>query len=80
MTTEKIKTAAAATTEILHHLSDAYELLEKFFGRVVNGYGVFSDPSLKCTAIREIAKSVNAANDLAKSASWPSPSDYAEEE
>ncbi len=73
----KIAEAAAATDAVQREVGRALERLNSGFnGRIVNGYGVYSDPSRQRTDLRAALEALTAALAVIDRTSWPTPRDY----
>ncbi|TQN59184.1 hypothetical protein FLX27_23725 [Agrobacterium tumefaciens] len=72
-----IEEAAAATSTIQEHVSSALEQLQGGFnGRIVNGFGVYADPSNRRYDRIEARKAIDAALTVMKETKWPTESEY----
>lgn len=74
---EKLRTAAAATDRVQDHVAEALETLNgNFKGRIVNGFGVYSDPDQQLSAMRSARDKLDAALRIHGTTKWPSTADY----
>ncbi|NSZ61137.1 hypothetical protein FY133_24205 (plasmid) [Agrobacterium tumefaciens] len=72
-----IEEAAAATNSILEHVSSALERLQGGFnGRIVNGFGIYADPSNRHYDLIEARKAIDAALAVMKATKWPTEAEY----
>ncbi|MGP2494391.1 MULTISPECIES: hypothetical protein [Hyphomicrobiales] len=72
-----ITKAANATDQIQDHVSVAIDRLQHGFnGRIVNGYGIYSDPSMRRSDLVEAQKAIEAALSVMRSTDWPSNAEY----
>lgn len=72
-----ITKAADATDQIQDHVGVAIDRLQLGFnGRIVNGYGIYSDPSMRRSDLIEAQKAVEAALSVMRSTAWPSNAEY----
>jgi hypothetical protein len=76
----KISKAEAATDRVLSLVCTALEQLHRFEGRIVNGHGVFSDPSQKRQSLRAASRAIEEALAEMDKAQWPTPTDYSDAE
>lgn len=74
----KIDFAAAATDRVLDMIGKARAMLDMFEGRILNGHGVFSDPSQLRSALGQATKSLSEASEVMTATSWPTRQDYEE--
>lgn len=72
-----ITKAADATDQIQDHVDVAIDRLRGFNGRIVNGYGIYSDPSMRRSDLVEAQKAIEAALSVMRSTDWPSNAEYA---
>lgn len=80
MITSKIQRAAATTEQILGDAAAATAALKQLSGRIVNGWGVFTDPQRQVAALREAHAAIGSALERATAATWPSNRDYEQAE
>ncbi len=72
-----IEDATTATTTIQGHASSALERLQGGFnGRIVNGFGIYVDPSMRHHDLIEARKAIDAALAIMKATNWPTEADY----
>lgn len=72
-----IEEAATATTTIQEHVSSALERLQGGFdGRIVNGFGIYVDPSMRHQDLIEARKAIEAALAIMKATKWPTEAEY----
>lgn len=72
-----IEEAAAATNTIQEHVSSALERLQGGFnGRIVNGFGIYADPSNRHCDLIEARKAIDAALTVMKATKWPTEAEY----
>jgi hypothetical protein len=77
---QKIQKAAQATDAIQERAGQAIDLLNaNFTGRIVNGWGVYSDPSRQHQALKAAIAALKEAEQAMLEAAWPSNRDYPEE-
>lgn len=72
----QIAQAEAATDRVLDHVAQALDQFDLFEGRIVNGWGVFTDPDRQRAALAEARRSIDAADALLAATEWPSPATY----
>lgn len=76
-----IEKAAAATDAIQDHVGTALEALQDGFnGRIVNGYGIYTDPSSRHIDLLNARKAIDAALSVMNATKWPTNADYDLEE
>lgn len=76
-----IEKAAAATDAIQDHVGTALETLQHGFnGRIVNGYGIYTDPSNRHLDLLNARKAIDAALSVMNATNWPTNADYDLEE
>ena len=67
-----IAKAAAATDGVQEHVARAIQRLEQDFnGRIIDGRGVYADPSRQRHALTSAITELTAALDLMKTSTWP---------
>lgn len=67
-----ISRAAAATNEVQERVARVMERLEQdFTGRLVDGHGVYADPSRQRQALSSVITELTAARDLMNATTWP---------
>lgn len=72
-----VEKAAAATTAMQDHVSKALDVLQYGFnGHIVNGCGVYTDPSGRHSNLLEARKAIDAALELMKATKWPTEAEY----
>lgn len=72
-----ITKAANATDQIQDYVGVALDRLQGGFnGRIVNGYGIYSDPSMRRSDLVEAHKAIEAALSLMRSTDCPSKAEY----
>jgi len=72
-----ITKAADATDQIQDHVGIALDRLQHGFnGRIVNGYGIYSDPSMRRSDLIEAQKAIEAALSVMRSTHWPTNAEY----
>ncbi len=72
-----IEKAAASTTTIQDHAGTALEAPQSGFnGRIVNGYGIYVDPSGRRRDLLEARKAIDAALAVMEAAKWPTEAEY----
>lgn len=72
-----ITKAADATDQIQDRVGVAIDRLQRGFnGRIVNGYGIYSDPSMRRSDLIEAQKAIEAALSIMRSTNWPSNAEY----
>lgn len=72
-----ITKAAKAMDQIQDHVSVAIDRLQRGFnGRIVNGYGIYSDPSMRRSDLIEAQKAIEGALSIMRSIDWPSNAEY----
>lgn len=77
----KIINAASATDTIQDHVGVALDRLQHGFnGRIVNGFGVYADPSMRRNDLVEAQKAIEAALKVMRETAWPSNAEYDAEE
>lgn len=77
MIQKMIEAAAQATDDIHDRVSAALDTLNRDFnGRIVNGYGIYSDSSRQYHALIEARKEIEAALALHNATRWPRNVDY----
>jgi hypothetical protein len=80
MSEQKITQAAEATDAIQRHVGQAIKVLtDSFYGRIINGWGVYSDVSSQRRKLKEAIKALAEAEKAMNGTEWPSRSDYPEE-
>lgn len=77
MSTEKIDAAAAATDQVQEIVGRALDILgQGFNGRIVNGVGVYTEPTWRrrdlMAAMEELKKAITTMDNTV----WPQPADY----
>lgn len=75
-----IEEASAATSAVLEKVEVAHAALRHFEGRIVNGAGVFGDPSMRRTDIAAAKAALDAALEIMSQTSWPTKQDYEAED
>jgi len=70
-----IETAEKATSEISDKVQVAIDSLTHCQGRVVNGHGVFSDPSSRKADLLKAKRVIEAAVATANEINWPTQTD-----
>ena len=63
------------TDTICEAASDAASILRRFEGRCVNGWGIFSDPSLRYSDLYDAKQKIEAALKLFTETQWPRTDD-----
>ncbi|MBB3267691.1 hypothetical protein FHW79_005356 [Azospirillum sp. OGB3] len=64
--------AAAATEKVQERMGRAIERLEQDFnGRIIDGRGVYADPSRQRHALSAVIAELTAARDLMNATTWP---------
>lgn len=76
MKMKTIETAGHATEEISKRVQEALERLSHCQGRVINGFGVFSDPSCRRADLLSAKRAIDAALEVANDTKWPKQTDY----
>lgn len=72
-----ITKAADATDHIQDQVGIALDRLQGGFnGRIVNGYGIYSDPSMRRLDLVGAQKAIEAALSLMHSTHWPANAEY----
>lgn len=72
-----ITQAAASTSTIQDHVSRALDALQDGFnGRIVNGHGVYADPSGRRRDLIEARNAIDAALTVMNATKWPSNAEY----
>jgi hypothetical protein len=72
-----ITKAAHATDQIQDHVGIAIDRLQSGFnGRIVNGYGIYADPSMRRSDLVEVQKAIETALSIMRSTQWPSNAEY----
>lgn len=72
-----ITKAADATDQIQDQVGIALDRLQGGFnGRIVNGYGIYSDPSMRRSDLVEAQKAIEAALSVMRSTHWPTNAEY----
>lgn len=72
-----IEDAATATTIIQDLASSALETLQGgFVGRIVNGFGIYADPSSRRRDLIEARNAIDAALTVMNATKWPSNAEY----
>ena len=72
-----IKQAAAATDQVQDLVGKAIEILTAgFHGRIVNGYGVYSDPAARRGDLRAARTAIDEALQILANSRWPTPAEY----
>lgn len=72
-----ISKAAKATDQVQDHVGVAIDRLQRGFnGRIVNEYGIYSDPSMRRSDLIEAQKAIEAALSVMRSTAWPSNAEY----
>lgn len=67
-----ISKAAAATDAVQERVARAMERLDQdFSGRIVDGHGVYADPSRQRHALSAVIAELTAARDMMNATSWP---------
>lgn len=73
----KITEAASATDTIQDHVDVALSRLQQGFnGRIVNGFGIYSDPSMRRSDLVEAQKAIEAALAVMRATAWPTNAEY----
>ncbi|MBK1839079.1 hypothetical protein JHL17_16835 [Azospirillum sp. YIM B02556] len=66
-----ISKAAAATETVQERVARVmYRLQQDFSSRIVNGHGVYADPSRQRQALSSVISESNAARDLMNATTW----------
>lgn len=64
--------AAAATETVQERVARVMDRLQQdFSGRIVNGHGVYADPSRQRQALSSVISELTAARDLMNATTWP---------
>jgi hypothetical protein len=71
-----IESAENATSEISEKVHEAIARLNHCQGRVVNGFGIFSDPSSRKADLLNAKRAIESALAVANETNWPSQVDY----
>ncbi|WP_170419678.1 hypothetical protein [Ruegeria atlantica] len=71
-----IEDAEKATVEIGQNIDLAVSELSQCNGRVVNGYGVYSDPSSRRANLLKAKRVIEAALMIDAETNWPKLADY----
>ena len=78
---QKIERASAATAAIQVEVGKAAQVLDRdFSGRIGNGAGVYSEPSVQKRSLRAAIDALLAALATMVATSWPTRQDYEEAE
>ncbi|MBR0641240.1 hypothetical protein [Plastoroseomonas hellenica] len=72
-----IERAAGATEVIQEHVGSALRILhENFDGRIVNGWGVYADPSNQRHHLRAAIEALTKAQAAMDATTWPTAVQY----
>ncbi|OBZ97493.1 hypothetical protein ADU59_00255 (plasmid) [Pararhizobium polonicum] len=72
-----IEEAQISTTTIQDQVGIALEALQRGFeGRIINGYGVYADPSSRHRDLLEARKAIEVALSAMTSTRWPTEAQY----
>lgn len=79
MTTPKIAKAADSTDEVQEHVGKALSILQPGFnGRIVNGWGIYSDVSNRTRDLAAAIEELQKALEVMRITAWPTKADYPE--
>lgn len=65
-----------ATDTAQEKVGKALDRLDRFDGRIMNGYGIYSDPSEQRRALREAIRHLQEAEAAMAAVRWPTDADY----